>query len=416
MLKINLRSFAAKFELLYLITMFLLSFVNGFITEFAYIFVFGGFFLALLSSKSILLQKDLQIFTLLVLLGSLLQYLFLGTFAWKWMFNFCGFMVGIFSVSTVVSKMSQEAIVELNFYLRGSIFILGTVYVLSPSIEYGFTSTFFIDGNYLYGSASRFIANGLVEKQMMSAFLMLYVIVSASLIKKYLIAMPAIIPLIFAINMLLASRSQMIGFTVALFLIIVTRSGQLIKTSSLITSALFFLVVYLMSLDLFNQFHQLDIRVMLFHAAAVTFFSNLLYGVGLYALPQFLDINNQAYLSNFGGLFPDGWGALSLFPTGFESSFLQFAVEMGIIWFFVLYLAVKLLITNYHNIDAKFRYLAFFGLTYFFSALTEDNLTQPPIYIWVALSLGIYTRAHQVYLNTPRTSSRTPRLLIRGVK
>ena len=393
MLKINSKTFAVKFELLYLITTFLLSFVNGFITEFAYMFVFGGFFLALFSAKCIRVPRNFQLFTGLVILGALLQYLILGNFSWKWMLNFCGFMVGIVSVATIVSKMSRDAMFKLDLYLRRLIFILGTTYALSPAIEYGFTSTFFTDGNYLYASASRFLADGLVEKQMMSAFLLLYVIVGYGFIKKSSLAIPTIIPLIFAINMLIASRSQVIGFVAALILITITRGKRLIKISSIVTSALFFLLVYLMSLDLFTQFHQMDIRVMLFHAAAVTFFSNLFYGVGLYTLPQFLEVNNQAYFSNFAWLYPVNWGTLASFPTGFESSFFQFAVELGIIWFFILYLAIKFLIKNYQNIDSKFRYLAFFGISYFFSAITEDNLTQPPVYILASLFIGLHIRS-----------------------
>ena len=152
-----------------------------------------------------------------------------------------------------------------------------------------------------------------------------------------------------------------------------------------------------MSLEFFADFHQIDIRVMLFHAAAITFFSNLFFGVGLYNLPQFLDANNQEYLYKFGGLFSEDWGSRASFPTGFESSFLQFAVELGVIWFFLLYLAVKFLITNYYNTDARFKYIALFGLAYFFSAITEDNLSQPPIYILVAIFLGLYLKEREAY-------------------
>lgn len=413
---VNSRFLVLKFELLYLITLFLLSFVNGLIAEFAYIFVFGSVLLALVDSKSILAPKGLQIFTGFVLIWSFLQYAILGAFAWKWVLNFCGFMVGIASVATIVSKLSKEALFQFDFYLRSIIFILGTAYALFPVIEYGFTGTFFIDGNYLYASAGRFIANGLVEKQMMSAFLLLYVIVCAGLIKKHLIAMPALIALILAINMLLASRSQMIGILVALFLIVITRGGRFIKTSAIITSAFSFLAVFLMHLDVFTEFHNVDIRVMIFHAAAITFFSNLFFGVGIYNLPQFLGANNQAYLSNFGNLYPNGWGSLASFPTGFESSFFQFAVEMGVIWFFVLYLAIKFLLINYHNIEARFKYLALFGLIYFFSAFTEDNLTQPPTYILVAIYIGIYARRHRKYFNSLRTCSRVTSPLIGGAE
>jgi hypothetical protein len=275
---------------------------------------------------------------------------------------------------------------------------------------------FFIDGNYLYASASRFIANGLVEKQMMSAFLVLYVVVCANLIKKHPIAMPALIPLIFAINMLHASRSQMIGILVALFLIVISRGGRFIKTSALIISTLSFLAVFLLSLDIFTELHNLDIRVMLFHAAAITFFSNLFFGVGIYYLPQFLSSNNQAYFSNFAYLFPDGWGSLSAFPTGFESSFLQFAVELGLVWFFVLYFAVKWLLNNYHHVDARFKYLAFFGIVYFFSAITEDNLTQPPLYILAAIFLGLSFRRCRQNLNSDGVFSKNTISLILSTK
>lgn len=413
---INLKSLFLRFKLLYLISLFLLSFVNGLITQFAYIFVFGSAFFALLTSKVIIVPKYLQIFTGLVLIWSILQYVILGDLAWKSMLNFCGFMIGILSVATIISKLTKAQLSQFNFYLRSFIFVLGSMYALSPVIEYGFTGTFFIDGNYLYASASRFITNALTEKQMMSSFLLLYVVVCVDILKKNMVAMPVLIPFIYAINMLLASRSQVIGIMVALFLIVIIRNRRFIKTKAVIISAFTFLAVFIMSLDVFTELHNLDIRVMLFHAAAITFLSNFLFGVGIFYLPQILSSNNQTYLSNFAYLYPDGWGSLSTFPTGFESSFLQFVVELGVVYFFLLYFAVKWLLNNYYHIDAKFKYLAFFGIVYFFSSITEDNLTQPPIYMLSAIFLGLYISRCRENLNSCLIFSNNTKSLISSTK
>jgi hypothetical protein len=65
-----------------------------------------------------------------------------------------------------------------------------------------------------------------------------------------------------------------------------------------------------------------------------------------------------------------------------------------------VYLFIKFLLVNYHKIDVRFKYLAFFGLAYFFSALTEDNLTQPPVYMLAAIFIAFYLRGRKENINS----------------
>jgi hypothetical protein len=181
----------------------------------------------------------------------------------------------------------------------------------------------------------------------------------------------------------------MLGLFIALILVTAGNKINRIKIYSAITTLFYTLLLYFMTTSYFTQLAALDIRVMLFHSAAVSFFDHLVSGIGLFYLPQYLDLNNYFYFSQFSFLYPETYQTLEGYPTGFESSFMQLSLELGLISIILLYFITKGLLRVYSLIEPEFKFFIFFIIAYVFSSLTEDNITQSSFYIIVAILFGI---------------------------
>ena len=362
---------------------------------FAYFFVISGVFYLLLSRRNLVFDRSLRFTALFVLIIPLLQYAQTGNYAGKWILNFFGFVFAIISVTTMIAHMNADSFDKLDVYLRRTIFVLVSIYLLIPVFDYGLFDIFINDRNYLYSSPNSLMPPRFLEKQKISALISLYIVIVWRMVcdsKSFHIKLSLSLMLLIAINMLLGSRSQTIGMIVALLLITAGNKPRRIALYAATVTLLFVFTLYLMTTDVFTQLAAIDLRVMLFHSAATLFFNNLIGGIGLFYLPQFLEANSNLFVFEYSYLFPLAYGNLKSFPTGFESSFMQFAVELGTLSLPILYIATKRVLGLYSDISERYKYFVFFLIVYLFSSITEDNLTQPAIYIIIAIMLGIRVR------------------------
>jgi hypothetical protein len=381
-----------NFKTLLISLIIVLSFINNFVSEYLFALILFSFISLIYYGKHVPYKNSFFVIILLCLIFPIIQFFISGYYNFKANLNFLGFIFIIFGISTFIYSIKYDDIFRINFYLEKIVLSIVALYVLTPLISHGIYDFFSIDRNYLYATGNNLLPDNILDKQKTSALINFCLIIiffklknSRNLIYKLIL----IIIFILGLNLLIGSRSQIIGTTIALIMLSSGNNVYRIKIYSILFSVLFLTAIFIMTSDIFLQFSNIDIRFMLFHAASVTFLSNIISGIGLYTLPQFLDANNQDYLFSFGGLFPSAWGPLLSFPTGFESSFLQFSVELGFVWLFILYWAIKSLLTLFYNIDYRFKYFGFFCLAYFFSSITEDNLTQPTAYILLAVILGL---------------------------
>jgi hypothetical protein len=401
----------------YLVFMFLLSFSEAFSVLFSYAYVAFGVVILLFCFNKIVIPLELAIISAAVFIFPVFQYFAVNNYAGKWIFNSACYFVGIVSVITLMSRMREKSLLKMGSYLRRSVFVAISVYVLYPVFEYGVIDIFLVDRNYLYAIANSLLPSDVLVKQKMSALVMLYIVFTWGMIR-IRTGLPRLlllwVLLILALNMLLGSRSQTIGLLIALLLITVGGNGNRIRIYSILVVFSFACALWLMTTDFFVSLSAIDIRVMLFHSAAILFFEYFLTGVGLFFIPQFLEIYNNRFFSEFSFLYPDSLSALTAFPTGFESSFMQFSAELGVISFVFLYFSVWGLLRVYVSTAGWWRYYIFFVIAYFFSSIFEDNLSQPSFYMIISILMGwrAYSRrrlkvVHKSIVNVPLLGNST---------
>ena len=383
----------------FLVLLFFASFCESLSKIFNYFFVFSGLLILIYFNNKINVPRNLKMILLFVLIIPAVQFMFTGNFAAKWIINFLFFSIGMIAIITIIGRMKYISYVKFGTYLKRVVFLAISVYIIYPIFDYGLVEIFLIERNYLYSSANSILPSGFLVKQKMSALVMFYIVIIWQMIKnsQHSLHRFLLYLLLFtAINMLLGSRSQMVGLFIATILVTAGSNINRIKIYSAVTTSMFLLLLYLMTSNVFTQLAALDIRVMLFHSAAVSFFEHLFSGIGLFYLPQYLNSNNYLFFSQFSFLYPETYQALERYPTGFESSFMQFSLELGIISIIILYYATRGLLSIYSSIASEFKFFIFFTISYVFSSLTEDNLTQSSFYIIVAIIFGLiaFDRVH----------------------
>jgi len=376
----------------FLVFLFLMSFIESLTTVYNYFFVLSGLVIIICLKGQIIVPKNLKTILLFVMVFPLLQYLIIGNYAGKWIINFLLFSIGFTAVITLIARMKYSSRVKFATYLRRAVFLAVTIYILYPIVDHGLVDIFLVDRNYLYSSANSMLPSEFLVKQKLSALVMFYIVIVWQMIsncQQSLRRFFLYLLLLIAINMLLGSRSQMVGLFIAIILVTAGNKINRIRVYSTITTTLFLILIYFMTATSFMQLAALDIRVMLFHSAAISFFDNIFSGIGLFYLPQYLDSNNHLFFTQFSFLYPETYKKLESFPTGFESSFLQLSVELGLISIFILYFITQGLLRIYSSIETEFRFFIFFVIAYVFSSLTEDNLTQPSFFMIISILFGL---------------------------
>ena len=322
---------AKKLAPLFLVLVFFGSFTGRNVEYFNYGVVLASIFILFRYAEHVIFPRSLKWIAVFILFIPLLQYLITGNYAGKLILNFFGFLVIMIALITMIYKMDSTSLEKFHIYLERLIIVTIGIYVLTPIIEFGLFDIFTIDRNYLYASANRILPDGLLGKQKMSMLVVLFVIMIWRMRKRpgtLLKGIVLIILLILGINMLLGSRSQTVGLIVALLLYKTGNSPKQIAILSSLVALSFLGSLYILTLDFVSLVSHFDVRVMLFHSAAITFFDNIFSGVGLYYISQFLDLNGEYMHLNYSYLYPK---LSDKFPTGYESSFIQLAVELGLI-------------------------------------------------------------------------------------
>jgi hypothetical protein len=383
----------------FLVLLFLASFSESLSTIFNYFFVFSGLLILIYFHDNITVPKSIKIILLFVLFIPTVQFLISGNYALRWIINFLFFSIGMIAVVTLIARMKYSSYVKFGTYLRRVVFLTLSVYIIYPVVDHGLVDIFLIDRNYLYSSANSMLPSEFLVKQKMSALVMFYIVIVWQMIgncQHGLRRFFLYLLLLIAINMLLGSRSQMVGLFIATILVTAGNKINRIRIYSGITTSMYLILLYFMTSSSFMQFAALDIRVMLFHSAAVSFFDNIFSGIGLFYLPQYLDSNNYSFFSQFSFLYPETYKTLESYPMGFESSFMQLSLELGVVSIVILYFVTQGLLKVYSSIASEFRFFIFFVIAYVFSSLTEDNITQPSFYILIAILFGLvaYERTH----------------------
>jgi hypothetical protein len=388
-----------RLDSFFLALLFLASFSESLSTIYNYFFVFSGMFLIFYFNKNIIVPINLKMALLFVLIIPAIQFILTGNYAGKWIVNFFFFSIGMIGVITLIARMKYISYIKFRTYLRQAVFLTLSVYIIYPIVDHGLVGIFLVDRNYLYSSANSILPPDFLVKQKMSALVMFYIVIVWQMVKNCnhgLSRLLLCLLLMLALNMLLGSRSQTIGLFIATILVTAGHNINRIRVYSAITASTFLILIFIMASNEFIQLAALDIRVMLFHSAAVSFFDQIFGGIGLFYLPQYLDSNNYLFYSKFSYLYSEYNKSLEFYPTGFESSFMQLSLELGLISIFILYFVVQGLLRAYSLITSDYKFFVFFIISYIFSSLTEDNITQPSIYLIVAILYGLlaYERTH----------------------
>jgi hypothetical protein len=381
-----------RLDSLFLVFVFVTSFGELSTAAFNYFFVLSGLVFVLVHFDKLVVPFGLRMVLGFLLMIPLLQYFATGNYAAQWIFNYAWFWIGMVSVVTVISHMRAVSMYKLGVYLRCSVFVLMSVYVLYPVLVHGVFDGFLIDRNYLYATANSLLPPDVLVKQKMSALVTFYVVIIWEMIRgsnRFPRILLLLVLLVLALNMLVGSRSQAIGLLMALILVTAGNGVRRIKIYAATVAFSFAAALWFMTTDFFKQLSAFDIRVMLFHSAAVSFFENIFVGIGLFFTPQFLEVHNDRYFSDFAFLYPESFKGLIDFPTGFESSFMQFSLELGLLSVVLLYFSVRFLLNIYSSSASGQKFFVFFVIAYLFSSVFEDNLTQPSFYVMVSILIGL---------------------------
>jgi hypothetical protein len=374
-----------------LIFLFFSSFSEWFTPYFNILFVSFGVSFFLLRIKSVFIPKELFYLILFVTIYPTFQFIFTGNIAFKWLLNYFLFIISIIGYLHYFKNTTFQFKNQIFIRLKIVLVFLITIYILYPIFDLGIYEVFTKDGNLVFSSSNTLLPKGFLEKQKMSPLITLYVIVLISYllkIKNFYLKFIIFLLLIIAINALFSSRSQIVGFLLSLVMIFLIRNKTNVSFGSFIFCFGFLLFFLFLSTEFFSQLANLDIRVMLFHVGSLIFFKNIIFGIGLFYSPIYLKDNNNLLFSEFSWLNPITFQKLISFPVGFESSFVQFTVELGIIFFIFLYFVLRWFFNIYYSVDVKFKSFILFGIIYFFSSMFEDNLTQPAFLVIFIFLVG----------------------------